>query len=303
MIFLHLKTSIALGFFIGSMAFTTAQSNQTTPPVFQPPDPMLMIENERLSYDIQHGREVYVNGISPQETSSTGSTSQTVGNFLRITNFDKTSWNKTETGKLLVSKYAAEADKGNEEKMMYMALTYRIFLNDEKNEIVWLDKLVAKNNMYALMRRGDLFEDAKNIDNSVILYRKAVASGNDVAMVGLAEKYMLHVKNEIYKPVELLTAAAAMNNAEACMVLGNLYNGIYGKQYPQDYTKAMNFYLKYLQLSDKPLDSDIIAERSKVMESIALMYKNGNGVAIDNTVNRQWIKRSKKEEKKLKQIH
>ena len=297
MLHANLKTTFTLIFVTGFISFSIAQSK----PFYYAPDYLRKTDNDRLKYDLEHGRDVpYFNGITSKENQTSSTGSQAVGNFMKITNFDQTAVNKTETGKMLLSRYAAEAEQGNEEKMIYMALTYRVFLQDEKNEIMWLNRLVEKNNMYALMRRGDLFEDAKDIHSSIKLYEQAAATGNDVAMVGLAEKYILYVKDEIKKPVELLTAAAAKDNMEACMVLGNLYNGLYGKQYPREYAKAMNFYLKYLQLSDKQTDSDIIDLRSKIMQSIAVMYKNGNGVAADEKAYRQWMKRSNKEEKRSK---
>lgn len=239
----------------------------------------------------------------PNAYSNNSNTNLTISDFLKGINFDNISRNlnnETETGKMLINKYIADAEKGNEDKMLYMALTYRIYLQDQKNEIVWLDKLVIKNNDYAMMRRGDLYEDANDITNSIALYQKAVQLGNATAMVGLAEKYILHMRNEINKPVELLGAAAEKNNAEACMELANLYTGMYGKQYPLDNVKALNLYLKYLQLSDDTQNNrDVSSQRSTVMKSIATLYKNGDGVTKDNSAHRQWMKKAKLEDEKI----
>ncbi len=50
----------------------------------------------------------------------------------------------------------------------------------------------------------------------------------------------------------------------------------------------MNLFLKSLQISEgKQTNHDVYSQRSEAMKSIALIYKNGNGVAKDNAAYRQ----------------
>ncbi len=303
---------ITLAFFAG---YITSSAQQTTTPTPMVPTPTSLLNNNQ--YPDAWSQERY--GLKPERFDSraafnnsgktysdNSNTNITIGEFFSSIDYDKVTGKikeETEIGKTLINKYGAEAEKGNEQHILYMALTYRIYLHDERNEIVWLDKLVTKNNDYAMMRRGDLFEDAKDINSSITLYEKAVALGNSTAMVGLAEKYIIHVRGEINKPVELLATAAAKNNIEACMELANLYSGMYGKQYPLDHSKAMNLYLQYLQLSDGgQTNSDILAWRSAAMKTIAMLYKNGNGVTKNNAAYRLWMKKEKAEQEKYKGI-
>ena len=197
-------------------------------------------------------------------------------------------------GNLFINKNSADAEKGDEVKMMYMALTYRVYLKDLENEIVWLDKLVEKGNDYAMMRRGDLYEDEININKSVYLYNKLVSKGNSVAMVGLAEIYILHFRQDIITPVTLLNAAINKNNTEAFIDLANLYSGEYGTQYPQDYKKAMELYLQALKINEEvKYNKEVMIQRRTIMEHIAMLHKNGNGVDKSNAEYRKWMKMSK----------
>src|SRR4051812_49188413 len=107
----NLKTLVTLVFFTGYISVTTAQTPN------QQPDPLLKSEHDRLSYDIQHGREApNVNGISYKEsrTISTGSSGKTIRDFFKNVNVDKAggNGNETETGKSLISKYSADAEQG-----------------------------------------------------------------------------------------------------------------------------------------------------------------------------------------------
>jgi TPR repeat protein len=247
-------------------------------------------------YDAEHATGRY--NIKNQ-TESSLNTSNSITDFFKETNTYERNGEK-QTGKKIIKKYKAEAEKGNEQNMLYMTLAYRLYLNDEPHEIIWLDKLVAINNEYALMRRADIYEDAKNINKSMQLYQQAVKAGNSVAMVGLAEKYLVYVKEQINKPVELLKAAVEKDNMEAAYMLANLYYGFYGKQYPVDYEKGLSLYLKFLQLSDvKSKDKQVITQRVTVMKNIALFYKNGTGVAKDNAAFELWMKKSKEEGNKI----
>ena len=292
--------------FLISWIFVTGYTCAQTAQPLQNPNTMIIGPYPRAEQDLpmfdkggylkENDKE---NGFSYSNNSKINSS---IRNFFAGKNYDKIIKNladEVETGNMLINKNADDAAKGNEEKMLYMALTYRIYLHDPKNEIVWLDKLVSKDNDYAIMRRGDLYEDAKDIPNSIALYQKAVQLGNTTAMVGLAEKYILYERDNVQKPVELFTASVNKNNMEGCMELANLYTGMYGKQYPLDYVKAMNLYLKYLQLTDDINSSKyIFTQRATTMKSIAMLYKNGNGVAKDNSAWRQWMRKSKAEDKK-----
>ena len=275
-------------FFMGYISY-----GQTPLPESLQPVP---IGTGQPQYIFPFGSNKETNSSDNNNTSSKSS----IGGYFKLINNYKTIGipnNDTEMGKYFINKFSVDAEKGNEEKMFYLALAYRIYLHDEKNEIVWLDKLVAKNNDYALVRRGDLFEDANDVKSCIALYQKAVALNDTVAMVSLAEKYILHVRDEVNKPVELLEAAAAKHNIEACIDLANLFTGMFGKQYPIDYTKAMNLYLKSLRLSEGKKTNSDIAQRSAVMKSIATLYQNGNGVPKNKATSRHWMKKAKATEK------
>ncbi|MFA5960640.1 MAG: endopeptidase IV [Tatlockia sp.] len=219
-----------------------------------------------------------------------------------------------------LSWFKLSAEKDDVGAQMYTAAAYLFGFGTKKNEDIARKYFIeaAKNgNAIAQFTLASHFLGARDLNSKklgVIWLTKAAAQEDTNAMAALGELYAngTVVPKDYDKAVELLTKAASQNASDAMRVLGELaikQNQLdTGKQWLEKAGNAQNLRAK-LELADLYLDpkSPLFNVQTGFMltleaaqgdsieaqHALALLYKDGKGVAQNTQLAEQWELKAK----------
>ncbi|MDP3269730.1 MAG: tetratricopeptide repeat protein [Legionella sp.] len=218
---------------------------------------------------------------------------------------------------------------GDVNAQMFMAASYLFGVGVKKNPDTaskyYIDAAKSGNPIaqFALANKFLSSRNASSVKLGLIWLSKSAAAGNPQAMSKLGTLYMTGglVTKDVARGTELLNKAAAQDYAPAMLELGKI------ALISNDQNKAVEWFNKaanlhdseaYLQLAHAYLNdkSPIYDPKSGFLwtlkaaqdgliaakKDLALLYKNGTGVAADETLAKQWSDQAVQDEKQKPQV-
>lgn len=187
--------------------------------------------------------------------------------------------------------YKKAADMGSAEAMYNIANIYNDDNYDKCNiekSIIWMKKAAeagytdAMNSLGIMYFSGELSDEnmEENREIAKKWWIKAAEMGNTGAMSFLGISYELGTGN-LQTAIDWYTKGAKLGDTNCMNCLGNVYR----KQ--ENYSLAMKWYKKAANAEDKNDDA---------MNSLGLMYSNGEGVKEDQEIAKEWWLKAANEE-------
>lgn len=149
--------------------------------------------------------------------------------------------------------------------------------------INWYQKAADCGNDEAMKNLGMMYSYGKGVEENDDIARKwwikAADAGNTAAMsfLGLIYELGTGINQNLQTAIDWYTKGAQLGNADCMNSLGNIYR----KQ--ENYLLAMEWYTKAVNTED---------ENSDAMNSLGLMYYNGEGVSEDEETAKKWFIRA-----------
>lgn len=178
--------------------------------------------------------------------------------------------------------YIRGSKLGNSDSMNNLGSLYESEA-DYSLAINWYQKAADCGNDEAMKNLGMMYSYGKGVEENDDMARKwwtkAADAGNTAAMsfLGLIYELGTGVNQNLHTAIDWYTKGAQLGNADCMNSLGNIYR----KQ--ENYLLAMEWYTKAVNTED---------ENSDAMNSLGLMYYNGEGVSEDEETAKKWFIRA-----------
>lgn len=181
-----------------------------------------------------------------------------------------------------------DAERGDARAQVQLAYIYVNSTRWENFEEAekWLKKAADQGYAIAQSNLADIYGGKRGKeDETIALYKKAIAQGRVEAMNGLACFYIYRIFGHLDEAIELLEKAANLGYGEACFGLAVLYEE--GVLLQRDPAEAVRWLMRAAESGN-----------SRACVKIAEHYKEGDGVEKNAEESEKWLQKAKESDAK-----